>query len=103
MIYVVLIIIAVILAQLFLANYPIGGLILPMASMFGVIVSGMILFAPSGSGWKDSRNQLSLLLFLLLTAVTFLIYFLKRRKEYQEGYLNNEKTEKRPDDSDSEN
>ena len=102
MFYVVLIIAGVIALQLWLARFPIAGLLLPMMSIFGVIIAGMILFAPSGAGMAESRNLVSLLLFLLLTAGTFLIYFLKRRKEYQEGYLNDEKAEIKPKNSDSE-
>lgn len=102
MIYIVLIVIAVILVQLYAARFPIAGLILPMMSMFGSIIAGMILFSPSGEGWADSRNRVSLLLFLLLAAATFLIYFLKRRKEYQEGYLNDEHAEIKTKKGDSE-
>lgn len=102
MIYIVLIVAGVILLQLALARYPIAGLVLPMMSMFGVILSVLVLFAPSGSGLGDSKNRLSLLIFLLLSTVTFLIYFMKRRKEYQEGYMNAEKVKKKGSDEDSE-
>ena len=102
MFYVILIIAGVIALQLWLARFPIVGLLLPMMAIFGAIIAAMILFAPSGTGFQDSRNLVSLLLFLLLAAGTFLIYFQKRRKEYQEGYLNDEKAEIKPKKSDSE-
>ena len=94
MIYVVFLVLATVVLELFLAKYPIGGLIIPIASMFGVIVAGMMLFAPSGDGWQDIKNRQALLLFLIQTATTFLIYYRKRRKEHQEGYLNSERAEK---------
>lgn len=101
MIYIVLIVIGVILLQLWLARFPIAGLILPMMSIFGLLMSGMVLLAPSGEGLADSRNRVALLLFLLLAAATFLIYFLQRQKEYQEGYLNDEKAENKSKKRDS--
>ena len=95
MISVVLIVLAILVLELLLARYPIAGLIIPMASMFGVIVAGMMLLAPSGVGWQDVKGREAFLLFIILTAGSFLIYYRKRRKEHQEGYLNVEKPEKK--------
>ena len=94
MVSAVLIVLAILVLELLLARYPIAGLIIPMASMFGVIVGGMMLLAPSGGGWQDIKNREAFLLFIVLTAGSFLIYYRKRRKEHQEGYLNSEKAEK---------
>lgn len=102
MIYVVIAIAGVLVLQFFLSKHPIAGLILPMSSIFGVIMAGMVIFASDGGGWGKPTNRLTLLIFLLLTAVSFLMYFIRRRNEYQQGYLYDEKAEKKENKGDSE-
>lgn len=98
MIYVVFIIIAVLLVQIRLAKHPITGLILPLSCAMGAIAAGIILFDPRGRGWQDPQSRLSFLIFLLLTAAAFLLYVRQRRKEYREGYRDDEKSKKGPQD-----
>lgn len=93
MVHVILIILAIMVLEIFLAKYLIAGLMIPMASMFGMIVAGMMLLAPSSDGWQDVKSREAFLLFIILTAGSFLIYYWKRRKEHQEGYLNTENAE----------
>lgn len=95
MFYVVFIVAGVLLLQFFISKNPIAGLIIPMGSIFGVIMAALMIFSTDGGGWSKPVNRLSLLIFLLLTAVSFLLYFLRRRNEYQQGYMNDEKIEKK--------
>ena len=95
MVNVLLIVLGIMVLELFLSQYPIVGLIIPMASMFGMIVAGMMLLAPSGGGWQDAKSREAFLLFIVLSAGSFLIYYRTRRKEHQEGYLGSEKSGKR--------
>lgn len=93
--YVVLIGVGVLLFQFFLSKSPVLGLMIPMASMLGVIIAGMMIFASDGGGWEAPNNRLTLLIFLVLTISSFLLYFYQRRNEYLQGYMSDKKTEKK--------
>lgn len=92
MIFVVLILVVVLALQLKLAKSPILGLIVPMSGFFGTVIAVyMMLMKPKGVTENlpvagDAFYKLSALLFVLLTLISFLLYFRERRKEYEAGY-----------------
>ena len=102
MFYGVLIAIVILLLQVYLSKGVTVGLIIPLGSIFGVILSGMMIFASDGGGWEEPNNRLLLLIFLFLTIVSFLLYFVRRKNEYRQGYFNNEKIEKKKNTGNSE-
>lgn len=95
MIYVVLVAAGILVLQYFLAKNPVAGLIIPMGSIFGVIMAALLIFSADGGGWAVPNNRLTLLVFLFLTAVSFLLYFIHRRDEFRDGYRDEEKVEEK--------
>lgn len=96
MIYVVLISLGVLWGQFRLARHPIAGLIVPLSCTMGTLAAGLSLM--QAGSWQEPMNRIALLTFLLLTTASFLLYFRQRRKEYREGYINDEKPKKPPGD-----
>lgn len=90
MLYVILIALGVLALEYYLANYVIAGLIIPLTSAMGLIMAFLVMLTAGGNAGEDPFYVRSLLLFLFLTASSFLMYYRKRRQEYREGYMNDE-------------
>lgn len=88
--YLVLIALAILALEYRLAGYVIAGLIIPLTSAVGLIMALLVLFTAGERVGEDPFYIRSLLLFLFLTAATFLIYWRKRRQDYRAGYLTDE-------------
>lgn len=86
--YVILIALGVLVLEYSLAKYVIVGLIIPMTAAMGMIMAFFTLIMAGEGAGKDPFLIQSLLLFLFLAAVSFLIYYRRRRQEYREGYMN---------------